>query len=329
VTIGDLTFATAGTNTLRVYTSGDVTVAGRVIGDTKSSIVLGAASTQFDVTDSVLAKERAAFTAGGVALNLRDAAYTPNTIRVTGSIGTPTPARETTVTGAITPFELVSLNASRVLIFPADDTALAPRGGFEAAVGAAAGSGGALQIDPANLETYRGQARVQITADTLALRASGNILQRNLDPNRTNGSGLIAGRLLVDRLATQSAESVVGVPARFSVFGQLAAGQTGLTSGVALVDGPSAATLVQDVVTAFPGVRFNAPAGRYRINGCEIGTGGGCVTVRVDPRLPPIDAVTDIRALLDRFATVDDEPVTNTGVELNWFSRDEDEEEEE
>ena len=51
--------------------------------------------------------------------------------------------------------------------------------------------------------------------------------------------------------------------------------------------------------------------------------------MRVDPTLPPIDAISSIGNLLDRFATVEDEPVTSTGIELFWFARDDDEDEDE
>jgi hypothetical protein len=306
---------------LRAYTSGDVTISGTVTGDAGSALVVGAADTQYSRPTSANAADMPLFEVGTLSWDLRGGAWTPDTIRVTGVIGGPANTAGDVLGAGSSWLGLVSLAAQTVLIFPPNDDALLSVGGFEQAVGGTNGQ------DPATLFSYRGQLRQQIVADTFAVRASDAILQRNLDPTvpSSEGRGLVVGRLVVDTLTPDGA-----IPTRMSLFGQLATDLNGLRDGVTLVDGAAASTLVRDAT--FGGsasVRFNAPPGTYRFNGCEIGTGGGCLTVRVDPSLPPIDAISAIGNLLDRFATIEDEPVTSTGVELFWFARDDDEDEDE
>jgi hypothetical protein len=320
ITVGNVTLS-GQMAAMRVYTTGDITISGTILGNANSVFVAGAAATQYSTPTPGIGGDAPVFEVGTRSWNL-STGWTPGTIRLTGVIGGPANTDGDTLGAGDAWLGLVSLAANRVLIFPSEDTALLSVGGFEEATGGPDGD------DPARLFAYSGNLDHQIVADTLAIRASDEILQRNLDtavPGSTDGRGLVAGRLLVDTLTDGGT-----VPTRLSLFGQLASDLNGLHAGVTLVDGPGAATLVRDEgAGASASVRFNAPPGTYRFNGCEIGTGGGCLTVRVDPTLPPIDAISSIGNLLDRFATIEDEPVTNPGIELFWFARPDDEDEDE
>lgn len=319
VVVQDLQY-TATLRTIRVYAGqgSRVDVAGQVTdtAGTDGVFVIGAAATD---------PRLAAFTQGGGAPPV-STAWAPDVIRLSGGIG---------VTGNA--LSRVSFAAPSIYIAPTGDQALGAD--FESASQSQA---------PEVMAPYAGPATLQLRAGKLELRASNAILERNLQTTATlsDGRGLELGGITIDRL------SAVGSPAaRVSLFGRLDSRLGGV------LPPPPADTFIDGIVAAFllrfapePGAAVAYPSttiaiANYRFNTCEFG-GGGCFqepnpggggdiigsiagTVLSGPSAANLDAESEaalpgiansdlIGEMIDPFAPIEEEPVTNAGGEIEW-----------
>jgi|GEM_PF-2846323 len=318
VELSDLTFSSA-MQTLRLYTGSNGAIA--VTG----TIGRGSAP------NATLTLGHAATDGGGSSAG---AGWTPGRVRVSGTIGT-----------NAAPFRMVSINAGEILIAPTTDGSL-PNGFEQALIDAPEGNPSAL---PLTTDTTV-QNRVFITSNELQLRSSGQIVQRNTDTLIGRGRGIQVGRLVLDSLTRGS-----GGPTRIALFGMLdnnnAAVAPTLTSPISEnaqgtgdyspVEGVAAAIAIRIAGQASPdaAIRFGfseAAQSNYRINGCIMVTGAGCVSGGGDNDADgAVDDILDefeyfemdslfndpfqkLEEEEDPYAAVDEEPVTNSGGELEW-----------
>jgi hypothetical protein len=304
--VQDLTY-TASLRTVRTYAgpTARIDVTGQVTdpAGTNAVFVAGAAATDPNL---------AGFIQGGSATKV-SLSWSPAVTRISGGIG-----------ASGNPFARTSLAGGSIYIAPTGDSALS--GDFETVTQTTA---------PEVLAPYAGTAKVQVRTGVLELRASNQILERNLQTSSalTNGQGLVLGALLIDRLSSSGS-----VPSRVSLFGQIDGGLRGV------LPTPSPSDLIGDIPAAFllhfgPGTGASVAysgglinIGLYRFNTCEFG-GGGCFDLPNPPSgapdLPPIISFVGLPPVLsdptqigevgDPFAPVEDEPVTNTGGEVEWL----------
>ena len=319
VVVQDLQF-TATLRTIRVYAGqgSRIDVTGQVTdpAGTDGVFVIGAAATDPNL---------AAFVQGAAAPPV-SAAWAPDVIRLSGGIG---------VTGNA--LSRVSFAAPSIYIAPTDDSALGAD--FESASQSQA---------PEAMAPYVGPATLQLRAGRLELRASNAILERNLQTTTTlnDGRGLELGGISIDRLSASGSPA-----ARVSLFGRLDSHLGGV------LPPPPSDTFIDGIAAAFllrfapePGAAVAYPSttiaiGAYRFNKCNFG-GGGCFqepnpggggdiiggiagTVLSGPSAANLDAESEaalpgiansdlIGEMIDPFAPIEEEPVTNAGGEIEW-----------
>ncbi len=321
VAVQDLQFTTT-LRTIRVYAGqgSRIDVTGQVTdpAGTDGVFVIGAAATD---------PRLAAFTQGAAAPPV-STAWAPDVIRLSGGIG---------VTGNA--LSRVSFAAPSIYIAPTGDSALGAD--FESASQSQA---------PEVMAPYAGPATLQLRAGRLELRASNAILERNLQTTATlsDGRGLELGGIGIDRLSAAS-----GAPARVSLFGRLDSHLGGILPPPptdTFIDGIAAAFLLR--FAPEPGAAVAYPStiiaiGDYRFNTCEFG-GAGCFQLpnpggvggvtgdiiggiagtilggpsagdsALEGGLPGIANPDLIGEMIDPFAPIEEEPVTNAGGEIEW-----------
>ncbi len=235
----------------------------------------------------------------------------------------------------------VTGNALSRVSFAAPSIYIAPTG--DQALGADFESASQNQA-PEVMAPYAGPTTLQLRAGRLELRASNAILERNLQTtaNLIDGRGLELGGITIDRL------SAAGVaPARVSLFGRLDSRLGGV------LPPPPTDTFIDGIAAAFllrfapePGAAVAYPSttiaiANYRFNTCQFG-GGGCIgggsgtgdiigsiagsvlggpsagNSEAEAALPGIANPDLIGEMIDPFAPIEEEPVTNAGGEIEW-----------
>jgi hypothetical protein len=297
--IGNVTY-TAGLRQIRVYagSGAKVEIKGVVVDGASS----GAASTLTVGTFEGTGDAATPRFGGGVI----DNRWTPSIVRISGSIG-----GDAAVAGQRA-LQTVRLSGDAIYIAPPDSTfdiEKAPKG--------------TDNLDLLGGSSYTGSAAttVQVRAQTLELRANDRILQRNLDrAGGSSGRGLIVGSLFVGSVKSGGTPH----PSQVNLYGQLQSTQPaklpaqGPVSGPDYVDGLSAALLLKvgpagNVPYTLNGLDLN----RYRINNCTF-SGGGCFVTPPPQSVPSLPKPDDVGDVADRFAPVNDEPVTSVGGEFEW-----------
>jgi filamentous hemagglutinin family protein len=283
VSIGSLNLPSS-LPSLRIYAGGAtsrVDVFGPVTGP-GASLVIG---------DTQLRSEMNAPSAAVLALSQ---GWTPNVIRVEGTIGG---------LGKGQAFGQVSLSAENIYIAPVE-TGL----DFETAV---------KTTRPENLAVYKGKMTYQIAAANLQLSSTGPgvIYERNLALDSTNlaaGVGLSVGKITIDTVTPGGAP-----PSQIALFGTLS------PNGVALngLDAALSLTYSSQLGAGAP-VRFTPPPATfdlYKFSTCAFG--GGACFVNVPPySVSPVPVTNQIGDLTDPYSPQDEEPVTSSGGEVTWPS---------
>ncbi|HZK99438.1 MAG TPA: hypothetical protein VFC47_06030 [Caulobacteraceae bacterium] len=301
VAVQDLNLG-AGLRTVRVFAGAGarVEVFGQVVDG-------GGGGATFDVGTAATDPTLPRFSQDG-AQAVMSSFWTPDVVRISGGIG---------VTGS--PFADVALAGQSIFIAPRNDAALGVD--FEQAV--------AKPVNLADMATYAGGAKLQISSGTLKLRTSTEVLERNLQTGATEfGEGLEIGRLTIDRLT-------VGGPTatRVNLYGEIDKNLAGVIPPANpgdLIGGILPAIILHFEPFPIPAVLYPAPSlavsQAYRWNNCVFG-GGGCLAEEFPPTepgnlpgiLPFIPHPDDIGNVSDPYTPVEEEPVTNVGGEVEWL----------
>ena len=301
VAVQDLNL-TAGLRTVRVFAGAGarIEVFGQVVdgGGGGATLDIGTAA-----TDPTLPR----FSQDG-AQAVMSSFWTPDVVRISGGIG---------VTGS--PFADVALAGQSIFIAPRNDAALGVD--FEQAV--------AKPVNLADMATYAGGAKLQISSGTLELRTSTEVLERNLQTGATEfGEGLEIGRLTIDRLTAGGPSAT-----RVNLYGEIDKNLAGVIPPANpndLIGGILPAIILHFEPFPIPAVLYPAPSlavsQAYKWNNCVFG-GGGCLAEEFPPTepgnlpgiLPFIPHPDDIGNVSDPYTPVEEEPVTNVGGEVEWL----------